>query len=49
MGMTDKQFNAFVRQVLDRIQEIIDITTDEKAKKGLEKIAASLRITLEED
>ncbi len=48
MGMSDKQFNAYNRQLLDRIQEVIEITTDEIVKSKLEKIAESLQKSIED-
>ncbi|MCC8101084.1 MAG: hypothetical protein LIP11_02090 [Clostridiales bacterium] len=48
MGMTDKQFNGFVRFVLDDIKEVIDELEDSKAKEKLEKVAENLQKTLED-
>lgn len=48
MGMTDKQFNGFVRFVLDDIREVLEQMEDGKAKEKLEKVADNLRQTLED-
>lgn len=48
MGMTDKQFNGFVRFVLDDIKEVIDQLEESKAKEKLEKVADNLQQTLED-
>ena len=48
MGVTDKQFNGFVRFVLDDIKEVIDELEDSKAKEKLEKVAENLQKTLED-
>lgn len=46
--MTDKQFNGFVRFVLDDIREVLEQLADGKAKEKLEKVADNLRQTLED-
>ena len=48
MGMTDKQFNGFVRFILDDIQEVIEMMTDGKEKDKLQKVADNLQQTLED-
>jgi len=48
MGMTDKQFNGFVRLLLDDIKEANDETDVEKIKKKLGKVIDSLQSTLED-
>lgn len=47
MGMTDKQFDAFVRLLLDNIRETLGMMEEGEAKKKLEKIEANLQQTLE--
>lgn len=48
MGMTDKQFNGFVRFVLDDIEEVLEGMSESKEKKKLEKVAENLQKTLED-
>lgn len=48
MGMTDKQFNGFVRFVLDDILEVLETMSDSKEKEKLEKVAENLQKTLED-
>ena len=48
MGMTDKQFNGFVRFVLDDIKEVLDELEESKAKEKLEKVAENWQKTLED-
>ncbi len=48
MGMTDKQFNGFVRFVLDDIKEVLESLEESKAKEKLEKVAENLQKTLED-
>ena len=47
MGMTDKQFNAFVRFLIDALQDARQEEGDKKDKK-LEKIVENLQQTLED-
>ena len=50
MGMTDKQFNAFLRFVigdLKKLQEQIEAAETEQAKKELEQIIEKLQTSLE--
>lgn len=49
MGMTDKQFNGFVRFILDDIKEVLEMLTDDsKEKDKLQKVADNLQQTLED-
>lgn len=48
MGMTDKQFNGFVRFVLDALTEAIEETESEKKDEKLSKIADNLQKILED-
>ena len=48
MGMTDKQFNGFVRFVLDDIREVLEGMQENKEKEKLEKVADNLQKTLED-
>lgn len=48
MGMTDKQFNRFVRFLIDDLQEAQEEPDPEKKSKKLEKILAKLQSTLED-
>ena len=48
MGMTDKQFNGFIRFILDDIKEVIEMMADGKEKEKLEKVADNLQQTLED-
>ena len=48
MGMTDKQFNDFVRFVLDDIKEVLEGMQESKEKEKLEKVADNLQKTLED-
>ncbi len=48
MGMTDKQFNGFVRFVLDDINEVLETLEDGKEKEKLQKVADNLQKTLED-
>ncbi len=48
MGMTDKQFNAFVRLVLDNLKEAAEETEKEKQSQKLSKIIDVLQKTLED-
>ena len=50
MGMTDKQFNAFLRFVigdLKKLQEQIEAAETEQAKKELEQLIEKLQTSLE--
>ncbi len=48
MGMTDKQFNGFVRFVLDDIQEVLETMAEGPEKEKLKKVADNLQKTLED-
>lgn len=48
MGMTDKQFNGFVRFILDDILEVISKMPDGPEKDKLQKVADNLQKTLED-
>lgn len=48
MGMTDKQFNGFVRFVLDDILEVLEKMQDSEEKEKLKKVANNLQKTLED-
>lgn len=48
MGMTDKQFNGFVRFVLDDILEVLAKMQDSEEKEKLKKVADNLQKTLED-
>lgn len=48
MGMTDKQFNGFVRFILDDLKEIKEEKESEKREEKLDKIIENLQKTLED-
>lgn len=48
MGMTDSQFNGFVRFVLDDIKEVLEVLENGKEKDKLQKVADNLQQTLED-
>ncbi len=48
MGMTDKQFNGFVRFVLDDILEVLEKMPEGEEKDKLQKVADNLQKTLED-
>ena len=48
MGMTDKQFNSYVRFLLEDIKEAYEELELEKAKKKLQKIIDNLQATIED-
>ncbi len=48
MGMTDKQFNGFVRFVLDDILEVLQKMPEGPEKEKLQKVANNLQKTLED-
>lgn len=48
MGMTDKQFNGFIRFLIDDIKEAREETDNKKKDKRLEKILENLQSTLED-
>ena len=48
MGMTDKQFNGFIRLVLDDITEILEKMPEGAEKDKLQKLADNLQKMLED-
>lgn len=49
MGMTDKQFNGFIRLLLDDINDVIEmLPEDSKERKKLQKVANNLQQTIED-
>ena len=48
MGMTDKQFNGFVRFLLDALKEAQEEKEKEKQKEKIAKIIDNLQKTLED-
>lgn len=48
MGMTDKQFNCFLRFLLDAIRDAENETDEKKHKEKIEKILDNLQKTLED-
>lgn len=48
MGMTDKQFNGFVRFLLDALKEAKDEAESDKKEEKLSKIIDNLQKTLED-
>lgn len=48
MGMTDKQFNGFLRMLLDRLAEARDEKQQEKKDERIEKIIEDLQRTIED-
>ncbi|MDE7360115.1 MAG: hypothetical protein K2N39_11960 [Lachnospiraceae bacterium] len=48
LGMTDKQFNVFVRLLLDALKDAIEEKESGKKDEKLAKIAENLQKTLED-
>ena len=48
MGMTDKQFNGFIRFLIDDLKEAQEEADIEKKDKRLQKILENLQSTLED-
>lgn len=48
MGMTDKQFNGFVRFLLDALKEAKEEKEEEKKDEKISKIIDNLQKTLED-
>ncbi len=48
MGMTDKQFNSFVRFLLDALKETKEESNADKREEKLDKIIDNLQKTLED-
>ena len=48
MGMTDKQFNGFIRFLIDGLKEAKEERDDKKKNERLQKILDNLQSTLED-
>lgn len=48
MGMTDKQFNGFIRFLIDDIKEVQEEKDEKKKEERLQKIIDNLQSTLED-
>lgn len=48
MGMTDKQFNGFIRLTLDDILEVLALMKDSPEKEKLQKLADNLQKLIED-
>lgn len=48
MGMTDKQFNGFIRFLIDDLKEAKDEKDTEKKDKRIQKILENLQSILED-
>lgn len=48
MGMTDKQFNGFIRFLIDDLKEAKEEPDTEKKNKRIQKILENLQSTLED-
>lgn len=48
MGMTDKQFNGYIRLVLDALEEIREQVDPNKENDKLKKLIEHLRDTIED-
>lgn len=48
MGMTDKQFNGFIRLLIDGLEEAKEEKDAEKKDKRIQKILENLQSTLED-
>ena len=48
MGMTDKQFNGFIRFLIDDLKEAKEETDTEKKDERIQKILENLQSTLED-
>ncbi|MCB7302499.1 hypothetical protein NE683_10260 [Bariatricus massiliensis] len=48
MGMTDKQFNGFIRFLIDDIKEVQEEKNEKKKEERLQKILDNLQSTLED-
>lgn len=48
IGMTDKQFNGFIRFLIDDLREAKDEKDTEKKDKRIQKILENLQSTLED-
>ena len=47
-GMTDKQFNGFLRFLIDDLKEVKEETNIEKKDEKIQKILENLQSTLED-
>lgn len=48
MGMTDKQFNGFIRLLLDALISAENETNEEKRREKIQRIINNLQKTLED-
>lgn len=48
MGMTDKQFNGFIRFLIDDLKEIQEERDEKKKEERIQKILDNLQSTLED-
>lgn len=48
MGMTDKQFNGFIRFLIDDLNEVQEENDRDKKEKRIQKILDNLQSTLED-
>lgn len=48
MGMTDKQFNGFIRFLIDDLKEVQEEKDADKKSKRIQKILDNLQSTLED-
>ena len=49
MGMTNKQFNGFIRFILDDLTEVSEGLEDGAQKSKLQRVIDNLQETLEDD
>ena len=48
MGMTDKQFNGFIRFLIDDLEEVREERDEKKKDEKIKKILENLQCTLED-
>lgn len=48
MGMTDKQFNGFIRFLIDSLTDVKEEKDEEEKEKKLDKVLDNLQKTLED-
>lgn len=48
MGMTDKQFNGFIRFLIDDLKEVQEEQDEAKRRERIQKILDNLQSTLED-
>lgn len=48
MGMTDKQFNGFLRMLLDRLEELKNEDNEEERLERIKKLIEDLQKTIED-